>query len=71
MEDRDDLLSLGRVARRLGITRHTLRRRIADWGIATYPDPSRTGYKLVSWGEIRRAYDARLVPTNGKGEQTP
>ncbi len=54
MEQRE-MITLGEAARRLKISRHTLRRRIADLRLTVYDDPMRHTTKLLDWVQVEAA----------------
>ena len=62
METPDDLMSLKKVAAKLGIPRQTMWRRVKRWGLTTYTNPLEARERLVSWADVERAIAPQREP---------
>ena len=56
-----ELLTLGETARRLGISRHTLRRCIADFGWNLYGNPIKPQERLLDWAEVSTSAEPKKL----------
>jgi len=71
MEDRTpEWIPLSEAARRLGVHRNTMRRRVGQWNLTTRRNPRNLREVLVNWAEIEQQIDGlNGLNGNGRGER--
>jgi len=58
MEDRTpEWIPLSEAARRLGVHRNTMRRRVGQWNLTTRRNPRNLREVLVNWAEVEQYID--------------